>query len=86
MTLLLSAFDVVNPRPPYPPVWDTLLDVDDHPIWAAAVESGARYVVSDNINDYLPRQPDGRCVYQGIEYISGSDFLDMLVQGAPHVA
>ncbi len=88
MTLLLSAFEVANPRPPYPPAWDTLTDADDHPIWAAAVESGARYVVSDNTNDYPPpRQADGRCVYQGIEYIPGSDFLDMLladlVDGAP---
>src|SRR6185312_16405255 len=60
MTLLLSAFEVVNPRPPYPPAWDALHDSDDHPIWAAAVASGARYVVSDTSNDYPPRQPDGR--------------------------
>lgn len=79
MTLLLSAFDVVNPRPPYPPAWETLTDADDHPIWAAALVSGAQYVVSDNVNDYPPRQPDGRCVYQGIAYISGHDFLDLLL-------
>jgi predicted nucleic acid-binding protein len=79
MTLLLSAFEVVNPRPPYPPAWDTLTDSDDHPIWAAAVESGARYVVSDNVNDYPPRQSDGRNAFQGVEYISGPDFLEMVI-------
>ena len=79
MTLLLSAFDVVNPRPPYPLAWDTLKDPDDHPVWAAAVESRASYVVSDNTNDYPPRQPNGHCIYEGIEYISGIDFLNMLL-------
>jgi len=77
MTLLLAAFEVVNPRPPYPAAWDDLADVDDHPIWAAAVEGGAQYVVSDNTSDYPPRQADGRHVYRDIEYISGRDFLDV---------
>jgi hypothetical protein len=36
-------------------------------------------VVSDNSNDFPPRQPDGRCMYQGIEYISGDDFLDLVL-------
>jgi hypothetical protein len=79
----LSAFEIVNPRPSYPPAWDTLSDIDDHPIWAAAVANGARYVVSDNSNDYPPRQSDGRRTYQGIEYISGPDFLEMLVADLP---
>jgi predicted nucleic acid-binding protein len=79
MTLLLSAFEVINPRPPYPTAWDTLTDADDHPIWAAAVEGGAQYVVSDNTHDFPPPQPDGRCVFQGIEYIPGSAFLDLLL-------
>jgi hypothetical protein len=63
MTLLLSAFDIVNPRPPYPLAWDALQDANDHPIWAAAVEGRARYVVSDNTSDYPPRLSDGRCIY-----------------------
>jgi hypothetical protein len=79
MTLLLSAFEVVNPRPPYPPVWEGLSDLDDYPIWAAAVAAKARYVISNNIRDYPPRQPDGRYTHAGIEYISGRDFLAMLL-------
>lgn len=79
MTLLLSAFEVVNPRLPYPQAWEQLTDVADYPIWAAAVAAKAQYVISDNTSDYPPRQPDGRHIYQGIEYISGRDFLIMLL-------
>jgi len=84
MTLLLSAFEIVNPRPPYPEAWGDLTDIDDHPIWAAAVEGKAQYVVSDNIGDYPPQQPDGRHVHQGIEYISGQGFLTMLLSDLTH--
>ena len=79
MTLLLGAFEVVNPRPPYPRAWEALADVDDYPIWAAAAAGRARYVISDNTLDYPPRQSDGRYVYQGVEYISGRDFLALLL-------
>lgn len=57
--------------------------LDDHPVWATAVECEAQYVVSDNTSDYPPRQPDGRYVHQGIEYISGRDFLTMLLSDLP---
>ncbi len=83
MSLLLNAFEVVNPRPPYPEAWDHLADLDDHPVWAAAVECEAQYVVSDNTSDYPSRQPDGRYAHQGIEYISGRDFLTMLLSDLP---
>jgi hypothetical protein len=83
MTLLLAAFDIVNPQPPYPVAWASLTDADDHPIWAAAVEAHAQYVVSDNTHDYPPRGTDGRCQYQGIEYISGRDFLALLSADLP---
>ncbi len=79
MALLLAAFEVVNPRPPYPEAWQQLSDVDDYPIWAAAVEGTAQYVVSDNTHDYPPRQSDGHHVHQDVEYISGRDFLAMLL-------
>jgi hypothetical protein len=48
------------------------------PIWATAVEGGAQYVVSNNRRDYPPRQEDGRHIYQGVEYLSGTDFLGQL--------
>jgi hypothetical protein len=78
MEILLATFELVNPRPPYPETWDTLADVQDVPIWAAAVEGRAQYVVSNNRRDSPPRQEDGRHIYQGVEYLSGTDFLNRL--------
>lgn len=80
MDLLLATFELVDPRPPYPPAWETLTDQRDYPIWATAVVGGAQYVVSDNTHDYPPRGSDGRHVYRDIEYISGADFLALFVK------
>jgi hypothetical protein len=33
--LVTTNWELVDPRPPYPPAWETLDDVWDHPIWAA---------------------------------------------------
>jgi hypothetical protein len=79
MTLLLGAFEVVNPRPPYPMAWEQLTDLGDHPVWAAAVQGHAQYVVSNNTQDYPPRQPDGRYSHQGIEYMSRDDFVALVL-------
>lgn len=81
MEWLLSCFEVVAPVPPYPPAWETLSDAWDHPVWAAAVAGQARYVISENTHHYPPRGSDGRHIYQGVEYISGRAFLDMLTKG-----
>lgn len=78
MTILLPSFAIVTPLPPYPRVWPTLADPWDHPIWATAVAGNARYVISENTHDYPPRQPDGRFVYEGVEYLSGAAFLNVL--------
>ena len=32
MELLLATFQMVNPPPPYPPAWEQLADVSDHPV------------------------------------------------------
>jgi len=80
MEILLSTpnWELVDPRPPYPPAWDTLDDVWDYSIWAAAVAGGAHYVVSNNTHDYPPVGADGRHVHEGIEYIRGADFIALL--------
>jgi hypothetical protein len=80
MTILLSTFELVAPLPPFPPAWETLTDIWDHPVWAAAKEGAADFVVSDNTRDYPPAGPDGRHVYEGIEYVSAVDFLTMPVR------
>ena len=81
MEWLLPSFELVNPLPPYPTAWATLKDQWDHPIWAAAKEGGAQYVVSDNTRDYPPAQADGRRVFEGIEYVRGKEFLALLADG-----
>lgn len=78
MELLLSTFRVVNIIPPYPPAWETLTDPWDHPIWAAAKASQARYVVSENTRDFPPRDADGHHRHEGIEYLSGDAFLQVV--------
>lgn len=78
MQLLLPVFELVTPLPPYPLAWETLTDVWDHPIWAAAKLGGAQYVVSENHRHFPPPDSDGRHVYEGIEYLSADAFLTLL--------
>jgi len=54
-----------------------LTDQWDVPIWAAAVESNAQDVVSENTHDFPPAQGDGRHVFEGIEYLAVDAFVAM---------
>ena len=78
MQWLLPTFEVVNPVPPYPPPWDALTDIWDHPIWAAAKVAQASFVVSENTHDYPPAQEDGRHIFEDITYLGAEAFLAML--------
>jgi len=78
MEWLLPSFELVAPLPPYPPVWTTLRDQWDHPVWAAARLGHANFVVSENTHDYPPMQSDGRHIYEGVEYLRGAAFLSLL--------
>ncbi|HEU4784342.1 MAG TPA: PIN domain-containing protein [Ktedonobacterales bacterium] len=78
MQWLVPSFELVNPLPPYPPVWASLSDAWDHPIWAAAKMGQAQYVISENTHDFPPRSGDGRAIHEGVEYIQGAPFLAML--------
>src|SRR6266699_1152224 len=69
MERLLASFELVDPRPPYPPAWETLTDEWDYPIWATAKVSNAQYVISENTRHYPPQQPNGRHIYEDIEYL-----------------
>jgi len=82
MQILLPSFELVAPLPPYPPTWETLADVWDHPIWAAAKLGSADCVISENTHDYPPRQADGRHLFEGIEYLGAEAFLARLTDGA----
>lgn len=83
MTILLGTFETVAPLPPYPPAWDTLVDPWDHPVWAAAKIGRVDFVVSENRRDFPPVGPDGRHVYDGIEYLPADAFLALLGGGMP---
>jgi hypothetical protein len=80
MELLLATpnWEIVDPRPPYPLAWESLADIWDYPIWAAAVAGAAQYVVSDNKRDYPPASGGNKHVYGGVEYMSGADFVALL--------
>ena len=78
MTLLLATFELVNPEPPYPPAWDSLADLWDHPIWAAAKQSGAQYVVSENTHHFPPTGQESQHSHEGIVYVTGQSFIALL--------
>jgi predicted nucleic acid-binding protein len=75
MEILLPSFELVAPLPPYPRAWESLTDQWDHPVWAAAKQGQALYVVSENSHDFPPRDGSGNHVHEGIEYVSGRVFL-----------
>lgn len=79
MNFLLSTFEIVAPVPPYPVAWDHLQDVWDWPIWAAAKEGNAQCVISENTRDFPPKQSDGRYAHDGIEYLTGQAFLELIL-------
>ena len=76
---LLPTLEVVAPRPPYPPPWPTLADLNDYPVWATAVVGQAAYVVSENTRHFPPRGRDGRHTFEGITYLPAAAFLTMLL-------
>ena len=75
MELMLDVWRLVDVARPWPPTWPALGDRWDVPIWATAVASGAPYVVSDNRHDFPPANPQGRHIWQGVEYLPARVFL-----------
>lgn len=73
------------PVPPYPVAWEQLQDAGDWPIWAVAKAGNAQYIVSENRRDFPPRQPDGRHAYEGVEYLTGQDFLALILGTADRI-
>ena len=78
MELLFATFELVHPQPPYPPAWESLRDVWDQPIWAAAKVSQARYVVSENTRHFPPLDHEGLRRHEGITYLTGRAFVSLL--------
>jgi hypothetical protein len=78
MQWLLPSFELVNPLPPYPPVWTNLADSWDHPIWAAAKMGQARYIISENTRDYPPEMRMVAQCMKGSNIYKGRHFLRYL--------
>lgn len=80
MAILLPSFELANPVPPYPEAWEGFPDAWDHPIWAAAVESAAEYVVTTDLKHAPKFDPtqSNRHIHQGIEYLRPQDFLQRI--------
>ena len=81
MQWLLPTFELASPLPPYPPAWEQLADMWDHPIWAAAKVASAQYIVSENTHHYPPLQEDGRQWYEGGGVLGGNAFLARVTGG-----
>ncbi|HKC76048.1 MAG TPA: hypothetical protein VKF37_17900, partial [Chloroflexota bacterium] len=62
--------------PPFDPAWPAASDAEDLPIWSAAVRSGAQFIVSHNLRDFPPRNADGLCTYNGVEFITTANFVN----------
>jgi hypothetical protein len=80
MEILLSSFELVPALPPYPLPWESLADKWDHPIWAAAKEGRAHCVISENTHDFPPHDRDGQHIHEGIWYMQGRTFLELLTR------
>jgi len=75
LTALLQVMTFESVVPPFDPAWPMASDANDLPIWSAAVRSGARFVVSHNLRDFPPRDADGLCAYNGVEFITTANFV-----------
>ena len=78
MRIVSQYFKIVDPTPPFDEGWLAYVDQDDVPIWAAAKLIQADYVVSNNTNDFPPKNKNGRHLYKGIEYITVEEFLEII--------
>lgn len=74
-------FKVVDDHPPYPGVWaDPIRDPWDVPIYLAARNAGAHFVVTENLQDGPPPNSElaGLRGWERVIYISPSHFLDFM--------
>jgi hypothetical protein len=85
LTALLQVMTFVSVVPPFDAAWPGFADADDLPIWSAATRSGAQFIVSHNVRDFPPRDPDGLCAYAGIEFVTVETFVSEILGLDPAV-
>jgi hypothetical protein len=76
LTALLQVMTFISVIPPFDPAWPAASDAEDLPIWSAAVRSGAQFIVSHNLHDFPPRNADGLCAYNGVEFITTANVVN----------
>jgi hypothetical protein len=78
---LSAVFQVIEDRPPLAPSWPaTRIDKWDIPIWTAAVRGNASFVVTDNLKDGPPPDPQGTQSYKGVLFVHPKPLLTFLDQ------
>lgn len=82
MRIMLGTFVLVDPPLPHDEPWEGLPDVDDAPIWGAAVASSSQFVVSEDTKHFPPADAEGRHRYHGVEYLGARDFIKFLLDQA----
>lgn len=78
MSILMGVFRCVDPKPPWDRAWPQMIDEDDLPIWSTAIHVKAQYIVSENTRDFPPADSNDRHIWEGIEYIVVSEFLNRI--------
>jgi hypothetical protein len=74
-----AVFRVVEDCPPYEAQWtNTPRDVDDRPIWTAAVRAGAQIIVTENLKDGPPADSNGLQIWGGILFIHPEKLIQTL--------
>lgn len=77
MRHMIQAIHCENSPAPSVPSWNGS-DPNDEPVLALAQMVKARYVVSENVNDFPPKNSKGQHTYGGIEYMRVNDFLHII--------
>lgn len=80
---LLPVMEMISVVPPFDAAWPDRRDRYDQPVWTAAHRTGASFVISHDVNDFPPRDRDGRCRHAGIESITAEHFLRQVVRLDP---
>ncbi len=75
---LTPYFHVADDFPPGPDLWENPLDAWDIPIWTAAKQCDARFIVTANLADGPPKNAAGIQAYDGILLLDPDSFLQLL--------
>jgi len=74
-----AAFQVVDDRPPHPPLWTpNPPDSWDIPLWTAALAGSALMIVTMNMRDGPPPDEHNLRRHNGVEFLHPKSFLELV--------